>query len=251
MPAVKAPSSMSRSSTMLSATSAARMTKHHPDRELPGGVQRGAHERVHRAARHPEGEPDRERRRTPAKRASTTVDRPGSRPPRKIEIAMSGPNSPTAPIARDGLAERRRQLAGVPEDRQERAERRRAQRDADHDRRLPRREQEARRDTRGEADEPPERRAAAEAAAERAELDLGARDEEEHREPELRERVDELARHAPSRARPDRPGCRAASSNTTMGTRIHRPSPRASSGASTARIGITSSVGSRSSTRTD
>ena len=102
---------------------------------------------------------------------------------------MSGPNSPTAPTAPDGLAERRVQLARVAEDRQERAEGRGAQRDADDDRAS----------SPGAMSQPtptptarlmsqPKIAAAPGAAAERGELDLGAGDEEQHREPELRQR---------------------------------------------------------------
>ena len=117
------------------------------DRELARGVQRRVDDAVQRALRHPERQPDRRPATTATNSTSTMVAMPGSRPPRKREIAISGPNSPTAPIAPIGLAEGRVQLARVAEDRQEGAEGRGAQGDADDDRVLAGRDEPAEPDT--------------------------------------------------------------------------------------------------------
>ena len=83
---------------MLSATQAARMTRTTRIANCPDVCRLALTKRVHRAARHPEGEPDREPGDQGEHREHERGE-PRLALPRKIEIAMSGPNSPTAPIA--------------------------------------------------------------------------------------------------------------------------------------------------------
>ena len=103
-----------------------------------------------------------------------------------------------SPDGRDRPAEGRVQFAFVAEDRQKRPESRGAQCDADDDGLFAGCDQPAGEHTGREADEPSPDRATPRAAPEGTELDLGARDEEQHREPELRQDADERGLVRPS-----------------------------------------------------
>ena len=115
---------------------------------------------------------------------------PGSRPPRKTEIADRADG-------RDGLSERGFQFAGVAKDGKDRPEGRRRQRDADDDRRPQRPNEQADEDADPEREEPPDGGVAARPPPEGREVELGPGDEEQHREPELRERREEFDRFDP------------------------------------------------------
>ncbi len=249
MPAVKAPSSMSRSRTMLSATSAARMTKTTRIANCPEVCS----VELTNACIAPRGTRNASQiasAANPAKTASTTVDRPGSRPPRKIEIAMSGPNSPTAPMAATALPN------GVGSSPASRRIGRRVPSAVEHS---------ATPITIAASPDASRKPAAIPAARLMSHPSAARRPRRPRNEPNSisvpatkksiaspnsdSASTNSLGTAQPSTAGPTR--MPSTSSNTTTGTRIHRPIPRVSSGASTARIGITSSVGSRSSTRTD
>ena len=124
----------------------------------------------------------------------------GCAPPRKIEIAMSGPNSPTAPIAPTACPN------GVRSSPASRRIGRSVPRAVEHSAMpmtiaiSPGAMSQATPDPDAEADEPAEDGRAAGAAAERRELDLRAGDEEQHREAELRQRRRRSRRAPPSRA---------------------------------------------------
>ena len=159
-----------------------------------------------------------------ANRASTIVEMPGSRPPRKIEIAMSGPNSPTAPIAPMARPNGVLQLAGVAQDRQERAERRGAQRDADDDGLLARGDQPADAHPGREADEPADRWRCGRCGRGTRANSIS--------EPATKNSIaspncDSVSTNSDGCAQPSTAGptrMPSSSSNTTMGTRIQRPS---------------------------
>ena len=150
---------------MLSATSAARMSRTTRIANWPDVCRVALTNAVHRTSRQPEREPDRETRdraehdeheRRDVGVAAAEEDRDRDE---RTELA-------DRPDGADRPAEGRPQLARVAQDRQDRAERRRAQRDADDDRLLAGRDQPAHPDADREADEPPEDRDPTGAAAE-------------------------------------------------------------------------------------
>ena len=163
---------------------------------------------------------------TTAKAISTIGATSGDRPPRKSEIASSGPNSPTAPSAITAMPngvrrspESRSTGMIVPSAVEVRAmpmnaaaERSGRQEDGDAD-------------PGGERDDPADRRAAERSAADRAEVDLVPGEEEEHREPEVREERQRSRRGRSSRGPPARAAGRGGSRTRRAGSRPSTEGP--------------------------
>ena len=127
-------------------------------------------------------------------------------------ISRIGPNSPTAPAAEQIGAEAGAQLARVAQHRDQGSDggggqRRAGEQERQHEARQ--REQPAERIGQDERQQPSEDAKPERAAADPLEVDLVAREEEEHSEPEIREEVEELRRSPRGPARRDRSGSRA------------------------------------------
>ena len=179
--------------------------------------------------------------------ARTIVEMPGSRPPRKIEIAMSGPNSPTAPIAPAARPN------GVRSSPASRRIGRIVPRAVEH-RAMPMMTA----SSPGAISQPtptPTMRLMSQPPMAlrpvRPRNTVNSISEPATKKSIARPYCESASMNSDGCAQPSTAGpttMPSSSSNTTIGTRIQRPSARASSGASTATSGMMSSVGSSSST---